>query len=88
MAILDLSDPSNPEVTDIWDTIIFDQGAAIAISDGEFAYLGAMDDGVILLNVNNKNDIKFISSFYLTRIFPKLQEFFHPKCKGIILIWF
>lgn len=86
LAILDLSNPSNPEVTDIWDTIIFDQGAAIAISDGEFAYLGAMDDGVILLNVNNKNDIKFISSFLPDPDFPEVAGIFStPNARGLSL---
>lgn len=86
LAILDLSNPANPEITDIWDTIIFDEGAAIAISDGEFAYLGAMDDGVILLDVNNKNDIKFISSILPDPDFPEVAGLFStPNARGLAL---
>lgn len=86
LAILDLSNPSSPVITDIWDTIIFDEGASIAISDGEFAYLGAMDEGVILLNVNDKYNIKFISSILPDPDFPEVAGIFStPNARGLAL---
>lgn len=86
MAILDLDDPAHPEIKDIWDSTAFNQGAAIAISDGEFAYIGAMDRGVIILDVSNKSNIKFISSILPDPNFPETPDLFStPNARGLCL---
>lgn len=86
IAILDLDDPAHPAINDIWDSTAFNQGAAIAISDGEFAYIGAMDRGVIILNVSNKSNIKFISSVLPDPNFPEAPDLFStPNARGLCL---
>ncbi|MFI5173132.1 MAG: LVIVD repeat-containing protein, partial [Chitinophagales bacterium] len=84
LAILDIDDPAAPLVTDVWDSTAFNQGAAIVISDGQFAYLGAMDEGVIILDVSNKSDIKFISSILPDPNFPEVPGLFSvPNARGL-----
>ncbi len=86
IGILDLDDPAHPEIKDIWDSTAYNQGAAIAISDGEFAYIGAMDRGVIILNVSNKTNIKFISSILPDPNFPEAPDLFSvPNARGLCL---
>ena len=84
LAILELSDPEHPVVVDVWDSIAFNQGAAIAISDGHYAYIGAMDAGVIILDVSDKSDIQFVSSILPDPNFPEIPDLFSvPNARGL-----
>lgn len=86
LAILSIEDPEHPEVVDIWDSIAFNQGAAIAISDGNYAYIGAMDAGVIILDVSDKSDIRYVSSILPDPNFPELPDLFSvPNARGLAL---
>lgn len=86
MAIIDVLDPTEPVVLDVWDSIAFDQGAAIAITDGEYAYLGAMDDGLVILDVSDPTDIQFVSSLLPDPNYPELPDIFSvPNVRGMAL---
>ncbi|HMT27859.1 MAG TPA: T9SS type A sorting domain-containing protein [Bacteroidia bacterium] len=70
MAIVDVSTPSQPFVTDYW---IFNgpvAGSAIAVADGDFAYLGAMTNGLIILNIADKTQIALEAQFLPDINFP------------------
>ena len=76
LTILDISLPDHPVIQDLWDSTTFNQGAAIAISDGAYAYVGAMDKGVIILDVTDKTLIKYVSSILPDPNFPEVPGFF------------
>jgi hypothetical protein len=63
IAIIDVSSPESPTVTDVYETSFTDGGCGIVKVEGDYAYMGAMRHGLIVLDVANKNDIKFISRF-------------------------
>lgn len=69
MAIIDISIPALAHVTDTWEFSGF-SGSGIVKVQGDFAYLGAMQNGLIILNVSDKNNIQFVSQFIPDLSFP------------------
>jgi hypothetical protein len=63
MAVVNITDPENPVVTDVWQSSSVVKGAAIVKGEGDYAYLGAMTDGLIILDVSDKSNIQFVSKF-------------------------
>lgn len=61
LSIYDVTNPANPVQLDHWDSAAFTHGCSQVVIDGNYAYLAAMDDGVIILNVSNVNNIQFVS---------------------------
>ena len=61
MAIIDVTDPDNAVVTDYYIVPLSATGAGIVEVEGDFAYLGAMQSGLVVLNVADKNNITFVS---------------------------
>lgn len=70
MAIIDVNDPQNPVVADVWDSDNLFGGAGIVKVDGDYAYLGAMGNGLMVLDVSNKSNIVFLSQFVPDINFP------------------
>ncbi len=86
MAIFDISDPANVSVSDTWDSTVFNQGAAIAIADGDYAFLGGMEKGVIVLDVSDKNDIKYVSDYAPDPNWPHIPGIFStPNARGMTI---
>lgn len=63
MAIVDVSAPANAAVTDYWRTEIDTGGGGMVKVEGNYAYLAAMKNGLIVLDISNKSDIAFVSQF-------------------------
>ena len=70
LAILDISDPLNPGIKDIWDSTFFTHGISHLLLEGDFAYLSTMSDGLIILNIADPNNIIFKSHIGLDLNFP------------------
>ena len=70
MAIIDVSEPVNPMVSDVWDSYGLYGGAGIVKADGDYAYLGAMGNGLVVLDISNKSNIVFLSQFVPDISFP------------------
>ncbi|MBI1838635.1 MAG: T9SS type A sorting domain-containing protein [Flavobacteriia bacterium] len=70
MAIIDVQNPNSPFVTDYYFKPNSIHGAGIVQVEGDFAYLGAMQDGLIVLNVADKYTIQFESQFIPDINFP------------------
>ncbi len=86
LAIINISDPQHLSLTAVWDSSAFDQGCAIAISDGQYAYLGAMEHGLIILDVQQKNDIRFVSNLVPDPDFPEPPTLFaQPNARGMVV---
>lgn len=63
MAIVDVTTPSSPVVTDFYKLASSTSGAGIVKVEGNYAYLGAMLDGLIVLDITNKSNIVFMSKY-------------------------
>ncbi len=70
MVIVDVQNPTSPVVTDYYFLQGSTHGAGIVQVDGNYAYLGAMQDGLITLNVTDKSNIQFVSQFVPDVNFP------------------
>ena len=82
LAILDISNPANINITDLWDSTAYSQGAAIVKTQGQYAYLGAMEDGIIVLNIANKQDIQFVSHYQPDLTWPGVTNY-DPNARGM-----
>lgn len=69
-AIINVSDPINAFVTDTYSLNGSSGGSGIITTEGNYAYLGAMGNGVIVLDVTDKSNILFLSQFIPPLNFP------------------
>ncbi len=70
MAIVDVTIPTAPVVTDFYLVPSSTSGGGIVKVEGDYAYFGAMKSGLQILDVTNKSDIKFVSQFMPTINWP------------------
>ena len=84
LAILDVADPANPVLLDRWDSSAFAHGAAIVRVQDGYAYLGAMSDGLVILDVAEPTDITFVSAFLPDTTWPGIVDY-PPNARGMEL---
>lgn len=70
MAVIDVSDPESPGVKDFFVVPAAGSGAGSVRVQGDIAYLGAMQSGLVLLDVSEKINIRFISQYLPDIDFP------------------
>lgn len=70
LAILDISNPLNPILKDLWDSTYFSKGVSHLLVDGDYAYLSTMKDGIFIINVADENNIFFVSYLQLDLNYP------------------
>jgi hypothetical protein len=72
LAIIDVSNPAAPIVKDVWvhPPVSQSNGSAIVKVEGNYAYLGAMGLGLVILNVSDPNNIAFVSELALDINYP------------------
>ena len=63
MAIIDVTDPQQPAVMDVWTYPTPEGGSGIVQVSGDYAYLGAMEHGLIILDISNKQAIAQVSQY-------------------------
>lgn len=61
LAIVNITEPDNPVVEDVWENETTVKGCAVVKAEGSYAYLGAMTDGLIILDISDKSNIQFVS---------------------------
>ena len=85
LAILDISSPRKPLVLSVWTSPKVLEGSAIVEVDGNYAYLGAMKHGVIILDVSNKRRVREVSRIKPDIHFPKRNpnKVQHPNARGL-----
>lgn len=72
MAIVDVSDPILPVVSDLWiDSTMNVSGSGIVLAKNNFAYVGAMGNGLVILDVSDKNNIVFASRLMPDITYPQ-----------------
>ncbi len=72
MAIVNITNPASPIVTCTY-SYTANSGAGHVAVDGNYAYLSAMQNGIIVLDVTNKSNIIFKSGFKPSIQFPKVN---------------
>lgn len=70
LGIVDISNPNSPTVTATYSYTSI-SGAGQVCVEGNYAYLSAMQNGIIVLDVTNKSSIVFKSVFKPSIDFPK-----------------
>ncbi len=87
LAIVSVNDPEHPKVLSVWASPRKLKGGAVVITDGRFAYLGAMSAGVMTFDVSDPTSIQHLSTFqpdiHFPRKNPKLVQ--HPNSRGLAL---
>ncbi len=70
MAIVNITNPASPTVTSTY-SYTANSGAGHVCVEGNYAYLSAMLNGIIVLDITNKSNIIFVSVFKPSVDFPK-----------------
>lgn len=83
LTIIDVSNPLVPVIDDHWDSAAYAQGGAIVQVEGNYAYLGAMEEGVITLDVSNKQNILFKSRIIPDPVFGNPP--YSPNARGMYI---
>ncbi len=74
MAIIDVTNPSAPSVTDYYVVPGSHSGGGIVKVEGNYAYLGAMGSGLVVLDVTSKSNIQFVSQFVPSINYPPITN--------------
>lgn len=86
MAILNTDDPENVLLISQWDSTIFNQGCAIVIVHDNYAFLGAMEKGIIALDISDPLNPFFIDSLLPDPDFPDMPGLFStPNARGMAM---
>lgn len=70
LAIIDVSNPLLPNVSDVYVHSGLAGGAGAVVTRGNYAYLAANQNGLVILNISNKSNIQLISSLTLSNNYP------------------
>lgn len=74
MAIVDITNPLLPVVTDYYLVPSSTSGGGIVKVEGDYAYLGAMKNGLVILDITNKSNIQFASQFVPNINYPPITN--------------
>lgn len=86
LAIVDVENPAQATVLGQWSDTAFNKGSAAVRVDGDRAYLGAMDKGVVLIDVSIANAPKYVSHVALDINWPTPPGLFSvPHARGFAL---
>lgn len=72
MAIVDISAPATPTIKSVWQFTATSGSGHVAV-DGNYAFLAAMQNGIIVLNVTNKSNIQYVSTYTPNVNYPKVN---------------
>lgn len=85
LAIVNVADAGVPEVLDAWNGgSTFSEGCAIVRVNGTHAYLGAMESGVIVLDVSDPTNIQFEGSYLPDPAWPGIAGY-APQARGMTI---
>ena len=70
LAVVNIANAASPVVEDVWKSGIQDKGSASVVVEGDYAYLCAMSQGLIILDVSQPDDIAFVSQYIPNPDFP------------------
>jgi hypothetical protein len=79
LAIFNVTNPVSPVLLDRWDTAAFHNGTATVIFQDNYAYLGAMSQGVVILDISDKQNIQFVSRIIPDTTFGNPTHAYHAR---------
>jgi hypothetical protein len=79
LAIYDITNPVAPVLLDNWTNNEFNKGSASVIFKGNYVYLSAMEKGVLILDVADKKNIKFVSQIIPDTDFGNKKFTYHSR---------
>jgi len=86
VAVLDIADPANATILGQWSDAAFDKGCAAIRVEGDYAYLGAFERGVIIVDVSNPAAPAYRSHAELELNWPVTPGLFNvPHARGLAL---
>lgn len=85
LAVLDVSDAADPVLLDHYAHTPFSHGAAIVKVHGGFAYVGAMADGLLVLDVSDPEDLQFHSTYLPDPSWPGIASY-APNARGMAIV--
>jgi|ERR1700757_2888991 len=90
MAIVDISIPTTASVTNVWKSVFTTGGSGIVKVENNYAYLGGMYHGLMILDVTNKNNIVYVSRYVPDRNYPTTvnpaSDTTHYNARGLEVI--
>ncbi len=63
LALVDVADAAHPRLRGVWHDRALHGGSGMAVTDGAYTYLGAMGNGVIVLDVRDRDHPREVSRF-------------------------
>jgi len=86
LAIIDIADPHHAELLSFWSDPEFANGSTVVVTDGDYAYMGAMEEGLLIFDISDKTAIEFIGRFMPDPDFPEPPTgLSQPKARGLHL---
>lgn len=79
LAIYDITKPGMPILLDRWTNNEFNKGSSSVIYKGNYVYLSAMEKGVLVLDVSDKQNIKFVSKIIPDFNFGNKKFTYHSR---------
>ena len=73
IAIIDVTAPKDAKLVSVWKFSKNDGGTGVIKVAGSYAYLGAMQHGLIILDISDKSNIKQVSQFVPDINFPDIK---------------
>lgn len=84
LAIFDVTDPANAILLGQWDSTAFTTGSAIVRVQDGYAFLGAMESGIVILDVSEPTAIHFVSAYQPDPDWPGIVNY-PPNARGMAL---
>lgn len=86
LTVIDLSNPAAAVILGQWSDATFNKGAAAVRVDGNYAYLGAMEKGLIVLDISQPGNPKYVSHVTPDLNWPVPPGIFSvPHARGLAL---
>jgi hypothetical protein len=87
LAIIDVSQPTQPRVMSLWTSATTLKGSVVVLVSGHYAYLGAMRAGVFIFDVSNPRAIVPVASILPDVSFPRRNpnSVQHPNARGLAI---
>jgi len=87
LAVVNVKNPKQPKVTALWKSAETLTGSAVVVVDKQYAYLGAMKQGVMIFDISKPNKIEHVSTFQPDIQFPRKNptKVQHPNARGLFI---
>jgi hypothetical protein len=87
LAIVDVSQPTQPRLLSLWTSTANLKGSAVVLVSGRYAYLGAMREGVFIFDVSDPRIIVPVSTILPDVNFPRPNpnSVQHPNARGLAI---